>query len=91
MTAPQVSGEIFNIGYGKGITLIDSVIAIRNFLPELTFEMIPWPENFKKIETGDYISNISKIEKIIGWKPTTSFPEGISKTISFYKEYLHVS
>jgi UDP-glucose 4-epimerase len=51
ISAHHVSGEIFNIGYGKGITLIDSVLTIKHFIPELTFEMVPWPENFKKVET----------------------------------------
>ncbi|MBN1415297.1 MAG: NAD-dependent epimerase/dehydratase family protein [Bacteroidales bacterium] len=91
ISAQNVSGEVFNIGYGKGISLINSVLTIKQFIPELTYEMVPWPEKFRKVETGDYVSNISKIETFVGWKPTINFEEGISKTIRYYREYIHVS
>ena len=86
----KVSGEIFNIGYGEGISLYDSVMTIKKFVPQLNYATIDWPENFKKIETGDYISSISKIKALLDWKPMTNFEEGIEKTINYYREYLHV-
>jgi dTDP-glucose 4,6-dehydratase/UDP-glucose 4-epimerase len=53
-------------------------------VPDLKTTFIPWPEIDKKIETGDYISDISLLEKEAGWKPRVSFEEGIKKTIAFY-------
>jgi nucleoside-diphosphate-sugar epimerase len=89
VSAQGLSGEIFNIGYGEGISLFNSIQVIKRFIPELSFVTIPWPEDYEKIETGDYITDITKIKKYTGWEPQTVFEEGIGKTIDYYRRYLH--
>ena len=43
---------------------------------------IPWPIKFKQVETGDYISDITRISKDVGWQPKTSIKDGIRNIIS---------
>jgi nucleoside-diphosphate-sugar epimerase len=79
-------GKVYNVGYGKEISLKDSVDLIRKFIPDTVTEFKAWPEIDKMIETGDYISDITRLKKDIGWEPTVSFEEGIRKTIEFYTD-----
>ncbi len=50
-------------------------------------KFIPWPDDRKRIETGDYVADFSKIQTELGWSPEVSFEEGMEKTIVFYRKY----
>ncbi len=83
----SLAGNIYNIGYGKGKSLYDIIGTIKEVLPDLSYTFIPWPKTEKKIETGDYVSDISLVKKDIQWEPTVSFKEGIRSTAEFYKRF----
>ncbi|MDD5148289.1 MAG: NAD-dependent epimerase/dehydratase family protein, partial [Candidatus ainarchaeum sp.] len=63
----KANGEIYNIGSGKPV----SVRGIAELLIETAgkgkLEMVPFPEDKKKIEIGDYYADYSKIKKALGW------------------------
>jgi nucleoside-diphosphate-sugar epimerase len=46
---------------------------------------IPWPENYINVETGDYISDISKLKNQLNWKPRINVIDGLLKTYEYYK------
>jgi UDP-glucose 4-epimerase len=83
---PQAYGQVFNVGCGEGISLRRAVEVIREQLPQTKFAFKPWPEIDKKIETGDYIAAIGKLQSVVRWKPRVSFEEGIRRTIAFYEK-----
>lgn len=55
-------------------------------------EFIGWPQDRVAIEVGDALITNEKIYNNLGWSPTTTLAEGLSKTALFYrpnlKEYL---
>lgn len=77
----KTAGKIYNIGSGKGITLIDAAREIIRQIKKGKILFVSWPKKEKEVETGDYISNITKIHQDIGWKPRYSFVQGISQTL----------
>ena len=79
--SPKADGQIYNVGYGKGIMLKDMAKIIIKALKKGKIKFEKWPEEYKKVETGSYISDISKIKKELGFKPKVNFEEGIIKTI----------
>lgn len=83
----KATGEIFNIGSGVGTKFKDMVQMIVKIVGKGKIKFRPWPEDYFNVETGDYITNISKIKTLLGWTPNNSFEEGIIKTINFYKQY----
>lgn len=85
ITSNDLSNKIFNIGAPDAIKLIEAVEIIKEYIPKLAYENVPWPEIDKKIETGDYLSDISKIRKVTGWEPKTDLKTGLKGTIDFYK------
>jgi UDP-glucose 4-epimerase len=83
----QVAGEIFNIGSGVGTRFKDMAGSIVQFLKKGRIEFVPWPKEYLNIETGDYVTDIAKAKRLLGWAPKTSLEEGIRLTHRFYRKY----
>ena len=84
---PACHGEIFNIGSGVGTKFKDMAETIIATVGSGASEYVPWPANYINVETGDYITNIGKLSKTIGWEPKTDLAEGIRETYAFYQKY----
>lgn len=82
------NGEIYNLGDYNPISLntTASILIEANKKGEST--LIPFPEERKNIDIGDFYGDFKKIRKELGWEPKTSFKEGIIKTLAYYKENL---
>lgn len=79
--------EIYNIGYGDQVELVDFVDAIEeNVGKEAIRELVP-PHPADTLETW---SDTSKLQAL-GWKPTTPIHEGVAKFIEWYKKYYGVN
>lgn len=81
------SGEIFNIGSGIGTKFGDMVKSIIEIVGRGKVKYQPWPKDYLNVETGDYITNISKIKSVLNWKPKTSLNDGIVNTVNFYQKF----
>lgn len=84
---PACHGEIFNIGSGVGTKFKDMAKTIIATVGSGGSEYVPWPANYINVETGDYITNIEKLSKAIGWNPKTDLAAGIRETFAFYQKY----
>jgi UDP-glucose 4-epimerase len=82
MEVPNVSGEAFNIACGARYTLMDIVKQIEVTLGiKVTCKHTP-------SRAGDVrhtLADISKAERLLGFKPTIGFEEGMAKTIANLK------
>lgn len=82
---PDNKSNIFNLGTGKG----HSVLEIINLIKEKTgvdFEA-SMAKNRRKGESDKMVADISKAEKVLGWKPTHTLEQSISSLIAWYKKY----
>ena len=50
-----------------------------------SYELVPFPEERKAIDIGDYYSDFSLISDELGWSPKISLDDGLSQTIEYYK------
>lgn len=81
----KVSGKIYNIGGGP--KNVFSVLGTIQMLEEQLNKKIN--PSFFSWRPGDqkvYISNNSKIEKDLGWRPKTNFKDGLAELVSWAKE-----
>ncbi|EKD94287.1 MAG: hypothetical protein ACD_26C00135G0001, partial [uncultured bacterium] len=78
----KTTGQIYNIGSGKAISIRQMAQEIIRQSKKGRLVFIPWPIKFKQVETGDYISDITRISKDVGWQPKTSIKDGIRNIIS---------
>jgi len=85
--SPNAVGQVFHIGSGEGTKFIEMVDTLVKVVNKGKRVNIPWPENYRNIETGDHISDISKAKELLGWKPKISLEEGIKITFEFYDRF----
>ncbi len=82
----NTNGEVYNIG-GSPKSLIDLVKIMINVHGKGDYEIIPFNEDLKKIEIGDYVANYEKIKESVGWQPRVSLEEGLRLTFEFYEKF----
>jgi nucleoside-diphosphate-sugar epimerase len=82
----ELKGKSFNLGSDKQFTLLEFVSILKKIV-NLEYEIIPFPEEQKKIDIGDYYGDFSLYKKITGWFPAVSLEEGLKKTIEYFKKY----
>ena len=84
----RFNGEIFNIGTGINISVLDLAKEIQLMLKEKGIEsgivFIP----FRPGEAQNTKADISKAQKFIGWKPEILFKDGLYTQMEYYlKKY----
>jgi len=82
----NTNGEVYNIGgIPKNlIELVETMIGVYN---EGNYELIPFDEDLKRIEIGDYIANFEKIKSTVGWEPKISLEEGLQSSFDYYEKH----
>lgn len=83
----KANGEVFNLGSGYSIPFHEMAQTVISVVGDGYLKNIPWPENYKIIEGGDFDCDISKANIMLDWSPKYSLNEGIEKTVEFYRKY----
>jgi UDP-glucose 4-epimerase len=80
-------GVIFNVGDDQPINFKEIVSTIVEEAKTGSYKFTPFSAERALQEPGDFYSDITRINKEIGWRPKHNFREGIIKTIEYYKHY----
>jgi nucleoside-diphosphate-sugar epimerase len=87
-TKSGIEGNVFNIGYGKGVSIADIVEKVGGFLGrkiivKRDMERIR-PE---KSEVMELVCNYNKARKALGYDPKVTLDDGLKETVHFIKEH----
>ncbi len=85
----HANGQIFNTGGFERISLLDLaklLIECNNGIGE--YQIVPFPEDRKAIDIGDYYSDYSLIYSSLGWEPNIRLKDGLAETLDYYKRNL---
>ncbi|MCS6826865.1 MAG: NAD-dependent epimerase/dehydratase family protein [Caldilinea sp.] len=80
-------GQVFNLGGQTPISLLALAQLIVQIAGRGGVELVPWPEERKKIDIGDVYSSYARIHTLLGWSPTTPLEEGLRRMIEYYTEH----
>jgi len=82
-TAGKIKHEVLNVAAGKDTTVLQLVDMINEILGKrVKPELLP-------VRAGDVFrtnADISRIEKVLGFKPAVSFSEGLKKTVDWWQK-----
>jgi len=84
---PEANGEVFNLGSREYINLKDLAQMMVDLYPNSNYEIVPFPSDLKAIDIGDYYSDYTKAETLLGWSPKISLQEGLQRSLEFYTEH----
>lgn len=82
----ETNGEVYNLG-GTPSSLVDVVETLIDITGCGSYELVPFPEESKVIEVGDYIADYRKIKDALGWVPQVDLKEGLTRAVEFYSKY----
>lgn len=83
-SSDEAGGEAFNIGGGAPISFNEMAETIAR-VTGAAVDYVPWPDAWKQVETGDYVTDIEKARLLLGWQPKVGFEEGIRRTVDYYR------
>jgi CDP-paratose 2-epimerase len=82
---PRIAGHAFNVGGGPRaasslLELVDRVAASERRTPPVRFA--PWRLGDERF----YVSDVTKMERLVGWKPRIGVDEGISRLVAALRD-----
>jgi dTDP-glucose 4,6-dehydratase/UDP-glucose 4-epimerase len=79
-------GQVFNLGNREHVSLKELGELLVRINGGGRYQLIPFPEDRKAIDIGDYYSDFKKIENALGWSPQTTLEEGLKTTLEYYRQ-----
>lgn len=83
----KAPGQIFNIGVDRPTNFRTLAETLEQVCEGSKWEFAPFSPERAAQEPGDFYSDISKIQAMVGWEPTTSLVDGLTKTVAYYRQY----
>jgi len=85
----QSNGQIYNLGSPERFNLKDLAALMVKVHGKGEYVVVPFPEDRKPIDIGDYYADYGKIRAALNWNPRLSLEEGLSKTLQYYYRFIH--
>jgi UDP-glucose 4-epimerase len=87
--ASQASdGRIYNVGSGAGTPIVEMARAIAEIAGGGRIGFVPWPDLAERVETGDFVADVSRIRRDLGWSPRVALRDGLERTVAFYRAHV---
>ena len=86
---PECYGDVYNLAGPKASLKRVGELLVQ-YAGQGSLEIVPFPEERKKIDIGDFYGNSAKLEKATGWKIQVSLEDGLKDMVEYYmknKEY----
>jgi UDP-glucose 4-epimerase len=80
-------GQVFNLGGGPPTSLLDLAQLLVRVAGRGSHRLVPFPDDRKKIDIGDFYADARKIRDTLGWTSQTPLEEGLARTIAYYRQH----
>ncbi|MFL5912832.1 MAG: NAD-dependent epimerase/dehydratase family protein [Gaiellaceae bacterium] len=83
---PRARGRVLNLGDESSFSLLqlaDLCVAAND---GGSYRVVPFPADRKPIDIGDYVGDYRAIRELLGWKPTVTLEDGLTRTLEYYRE-----
>ncbi len=80
----ELNGRVFNLGHGTPRSLLEFVEVLHG-LTGVSYECVPFPEDAKAIDIGDYFGEFKRFHEATGWTPRIDLEEGLRRTIEHHR------
>jgi UDP-glucose 4-epimerase len=87
-TSDEAVGHVFNVGGEPPISLLGLAELLIGLNQGGEYLVRSYPPEYKRIDIGDYYSDISLVRSTLGWAPRTPLGDALARTLGYYREYL---
>jgi UDP-glucose 4-epimerase len=84
---PESDGEVFNLGGERPYSLREFVDILLGVVGGGSYAFVPFPEDRRQIDIGDYYGDYSKIKLALNWQPAVPLAEGLRRTVEYYRRH----
>jgi UDP-glucose 4-epimerase len=84
----QSNGQIYNLGSPERVNLKDLAALMIKVHGKGEYDVIPFPEDRKPIDIGDYYADYSKIQEALKWNPRLKLEQGLARTLQYYYQFI---
>jgi nucleoside-diphosphate-sugar epimerase len=82
------NGQIYNLGGPERINFKDLASLMITVHDKGEYNLIPFPDQRKAIDIGDYYADYEKIVQDLKWHCRTPLEKGLEKTLAYYKNHI---
>jgi nucleoside-diphosphate-sugar epimerase len=80
----RTNGEVYNLGGVETVSLRAFVETLIQVAGRGSYRIVPFPEEGKRIDIGDYWGCYEKISAAVGWEPRVALRDGLKATLEYY-------
>lgn len=80
-------GHVLNVGDSHASNFRELAETVVRVAGSGRWRLAPFSPERAAQEPGDFCSDIRKIGRVVGWRPTTSLEDGIARTVAFYRKF----
>jgi len=86
--ADEANGQALNVGGIEPVPLLEVAELCQRIAGSGGgVDLVPWPEERRRIDIGSVYLDRSRIERVCGWEPRVGLAEGLERTLAFYRRY----
>lgn len=82
-------GHVFNLGAAAHYSLNEFLAALRSIV-DLQIQHVPFPDDRRLIDIGDYHGDWSRFAAATGWRPHVELRQGLAQSIEFFRRHADI-
>ncbi|MBF0370938.1 MAG: NAD-dependent epimerase/dehydratase family protein [Magnetococcales bacterium] len=79
-------GQFFNLGAATPCSLLTFAEILSRHTPS-DYRLMPFPEDSKLIDIGDYYGDYGRFSQTTGWQPRVGLEEGLESTVAWFRQH----
>jgi UDP-glucose 4-epimerase len=79
------AGQILNTGSGSPVSLKTIAEELVSITGKGSIEYVPFPDDARRIEIGDYFADASAIGRVLDWHPAIGLREGLERSVRYFE------
>ena len=88
VTSSGAVGQVFNVGAaGAHVSLEDAARLVVRLAGSGSYRLVPFPEERRTIDIGDYYADDRKLRETLGWEPLVGLEDGLAATLDYYRRH----
>ena len=84
---PGALGRALNLGGERAVSLRELAELGVRANGGGTFRIVPYPDDRKPIDIGDYYADDGALRELLGWRPTVPLEEGLARSLDYYRKH----